>query len=191
MENLSSNPNSITLTRFSYFLKPIKNTHPSARFTLYDAYRYITGPDAREATEKLRIIKTIDIKEARTFKAEHFDYCTFSGVFDKRSDQALVSHSGLICLDFDHLDDLPSVRRKLLDDDYFETQLLFTSPSGDGLKWIVAIDLAKASHLDYFQGISNYLKCEYNLTTDPSGKDISRACFLPHDPDCYINPKNL
>jgi hypothetical protein len=26
---------------------------------------------------------------------------------------------------------------------------------------------------------------------DKSGKDVSRACFLPHDPEAYINPKNL
>lgn len=95
------------------------------------------------------------------------------------------------CLDFDHLDDIHFVRRKLLDDDYFETQLLFTSPSGNGLKWIVEIDPSKASHLDYFLGIQNYLKLEYGLEIDPSGKDICRACFLPHDPQCYINPKLL
>lgn len=180
-----------TLTRFSFFPKPVKNTHPSARFTLADAYRYITGPDAREATQKLRIIKQNDPKMARLFKAANFDYCTFSGLFETRSDKALISHSGLMCLDFDHLENLLEVRAALMLDQYFETQLLFTSPSGDGLKWIVAIDLSKASHLDYFLAIQNYLKSDYGLEVDPSGKDISRACFLPHDPDCFINPKIL
>jgi hypothetical protein len=26
---------------------------------------------------------------------------------------------------------------------------------------------------------------------DKSGSDVSRACFLPYDPDCFINPKYL
>ena len=27
-----------------------------------------------------------------------------------------------------------------------------------------------------------------SVEPDKSGKDISRACFLPHDPEAYINP---
>ena len=157
--------------------------------TLVDVYDYIIGPTAVNRTRELRSIT--DIKEARKYKSRYFDYCTFSGTFDSRSEQALKQHSGLLCLDFDHLKNLEEVRQKLLDDDYLETQLLFISPSGNGLKWIVEIDLTKASHLDYFLGIQNYLKLEYGLEIDPSGKDICRACFLPHDPQCYINPKLL
>jgi VirE N-terminal domain. len=184
MEKSSNNP-----VRFSFFPKPIKNTIPSARFTLADAYRYITGPMARQATQELRLQPTV--KDARTFKAANFDYVTFSGLFSKRSESALITHSGLLCLDFDHLENLEEVRQQLLNDEYLETQLLFTSPSGNGLKWIIEIDLSQASHLDYFLGIQNYLMHEYNLHVDPSGKDICRACFLPHDPNCYINPKQL
>lgn len=176
-------------TRFSFFPKPIKNTIPSARFTLADAYRYITGPMARQTTQELRLQPTV--KDARTFKAANFDYVTFSGLFSKRSESALIAHSGLLCLDFDHLENLEEVRQQLLNDEYLETQLLFTSPSGNGLKWIIEIDLSQASHLDYFLGIQNYLKQTYNLIDDPSGKDTCRACFLPHDPNCYINPKQL
>ena len=174
---------------FSFFPAPIKNTIPVLRMTLADAYEYITGPTAISRTRELR--SKTDIKEARKFKSEKFDYCTFSGIFSKRSDQALVQHSGLLCLDFDHLKNLEEVRQQLLNDDYFETQLLFVSPSGDGLKWIIEIDLSQTTHADYFRAVANYLKQTYNVDVDQSGKDISRACFLPYDPDCYINPKNL
>lgn len=175
--------------RFSFFSRPITNIRPCANFALSDAYKYITGDFALESTSKLRSIA--DIKIARTFKAANFDYVTFSGLFSKRNEKAQISHSGLLCLDFDHLENLDKVRWLLLNDEYFETQLLFTSPSGHGLKWVIEIDLSKASHLDYFNGVSNYLKQTYNLTADPSGKDICRACFLPYDPNCYINPKKL
>ena len=174
---------------FSFFPAPIKNTIPVLKMTLADAYEYITGPTAVSRTRELR--SKTNIKEARKFKSEKFDYCTFSGLFSKRSDQALVQHSGLLCLDFDHLKNLEEVRQQLLNDDYFETQLLFVSPSGDGLKWIINIDISQTTHADYFRAVANYLKQTYNIDVDQSGKDVSRACFLPYDPDCYINPKNL
>ena len=174
---------------FSFFPAPIKNTIPVLKMTLADAYEYITGPTAVSRTRELR--SKTDNKESRKFKSEKFDYCTFSGIFSKRSDQALVQHSGLLCLDFDHLTNLEEVRQWLLNDDYFETQLLFVSPSGDGLKWIINIDISKTTHADYFRAVANYLKQTYNVDVDQSGKDICRACFLPHDPNCYINPKNL
>ena len=184
MEKSSNNP-----ARFSFFPKPIRNIIPSARFTLADAYRYITSPMARQATHELRLQS--NVQDARIFKAANFDYVTFSGLFSKRNEKAQIAHSGLLCLDFDHLENLDKVRWHLLNDEYFETQLLFTSPSGHGLKWVIEINLATASHLDYFNGVSNYLKQTYNLSADPSGKDTCRACFLPHDPNCYINPKQL
>jgi hypothetical protein len=31
----------------------------------------------------------------------------------------------------------------------------------------------------------------YQLEVDKSGKDISRACFLPYDSEVFINPKYL
>lgn len=192
-----SHPQSILLMKtssnktalFSFFPAPIKNTIPVLKMTLADAYEYITGPTAVSRTHELR--SKTDIKEARKFKSEKFDYCTFSGLFSKRSDQALVQHSGLLCLDFDHLKNLEEVRQQLLNDDYFETQLLFVSPSSNGLKWIIEIDISQTTHADYFRAVANYLKQTYNIDVDQSGKDVSRACFLPYDPDCYINPKNL
>lgn len=95
----------------------------------------------------------------------------------------------MLALDFDGLPQPDTLREKLLQDEYFETELLFLSPSGNGLKWIIPIDLLKATHLDYFNSISNYILHTYGLRVDPSGKDISRACFLPHDPNIFINPK--
>lgn len=177
------------LCQFSFFASPINNTRPSKNFTLLDAYRYIIGDTAKERTLKLRSFA--DAKQSRMFKAANFDYCTFSGTFTSRSDKALIKHSGLLCIDFDHLQNLDSLRSQLLQDEYFDTQLLFRSPSGDGLKWIVEIDLSQASHADYFRAVANYLFQTYGVEADKSGKDISRACFLPHDPNCFINSKYL
>ena len=177
------------LRAFSFYSSPINNTKPSNIFTLMDAYNYVIGSRAIHNTRQLRAIK--DSNYAKKFKASHFDYCTFSGTFQYRNDKALIKQSGLLCVDFDHLDNIEEVKNKLLQDEYFDTMLMFVSPSGNGLKWIVEIDIEKASHKDWFNAISNYLMHTHSLHADKSGKDISRACFLPHDPFCYINPKLL
>ncbi|MGY5846622.1 BT4734/BF3469 family protein [Salegentibacter sp. HM20] len=169
---------------FSIFQAPIRNTIPAKEVTLPEVYRYIKGKALKQLTENYR--KLSDPKERRKFKANHFHYVCFSGVFRKRSDDQLLQHSNLLCLDFDHLENLPKTRHLLLKDKLIKTCLLFTSPSGDGLKWIVKIDTDCATHRDYFNSISNYLKSTYNLTPDPSGKDISRACFLCHDPEAVL-----
>lgn len=177
------------LKQFSFFSSPITNTKPSKNFTLLDAYYYIKGDTAKERTKKLRSFA--DAKQSRMFKAANFDYCTFSGTFTTRTDKALINHSGLLCIDFDHLPKLDSLRSQLLKDEYFDTQLLFRSPSGDGLKWVIEIDISQTTHADYFRAVANYLFQTYGIEADKSGKDISRACFLPHDPNCFINPKYL
>ncbi len=174
---------------FNFYKAPITNTKPESAFTLLDAYHYIIGDTAKERTEKLRSFA--DAKQSRMYKAANFDYCTFSGTFTTRTDKALIKHSGLLCIDFDHLQNLDSLRSQLLHDEYFDTQLLFRSPSGDGLKWVIEIDISQTPHADYFRAVANYLFQTYGVVADKSGKDISRACFLPHDLNCFINPKYL
>lgn len=174
---------------FSYFSKPITNTTPTKEVGLIDVYKLIKSECFSQPTISLRSIT--DPKEARKYKALHFDYVTFSGTFSKRNANNLKKHSGLLTIDFDKITDLQSLKEKLLSDKYFETELLFQSPSGDGLKWIIPIDLTMAKHQNYFKAVSNYILHTYRLEIDQSGKDISRACFLPHDSDIYINPKYL
>ncbi len=171
---------------FSFFKSPITNIKPHKAVTLLQIYNAIKGNYYSDRTQKLRAIS--DVRQARLFKAANFDYCTFSGTFTTRNDKALIKHSGLLCLDFDHLQNVNFLRDKLLRDEYFDTQLLFVSPSGDGLKWIISIDNATATHDNYFAAVANYILQTYGVAVDKSGRDISRACFLPHDSEAYINP---
>ena len=41
------------------------------------------------------------------------------------------------------------------------------------------------------QTLRNHLCFHHGIDPDKSGSDVSRACFLPYDPDCFINPKYL
>ena len=179
----------VHIPKFSYFKAPVSNIIPAKDITLLEAFKLIKSEPCRDRTNRLRSITSK--AEARKFKASKFDYATFSGTFSKRNDKALLNHSGLLTIDFDHIPNLLQLKNQLLSDEYFETELLFISPSGDGLKWIISIDITVSTHQNFFNAIANYIKEVYQVEVDKSGKDISRACFLPHDPDVFINPKYL
>ena len=172
----------------SFFKAPVRNVFPAETLRLHQVFELITSDKYKKITEDLRAIT--DVKEARKFKANHFDYVTFSGVFEKRNDNNLKQHSNLLTIDFDHLENLQELRKQLLNDEYFETEMLFTSPSGDGLKWIIRIDISEVTHSEYFTAVANYIKHNYNIEVDQSGKDVSRACFLPYDPTAFLHKRH-
>ncbi len=176
----------LDLPLFSYFRKPVSNVNQFKDLTIIEAYEMIKSESFRKNTEFLRNLKST--KEARLYKATNFNYVTFSGTFTTRNNDGLRKHSGLMAIDFDHVEDIGKLKETLLNDPCLDTELMFVSPSGDGLKWIVPVNIDKATHLDHFRAIEGYLKEKYDLNIDPSGKDVSRACFLPCDPDAYINP---
>ena len=171
---------------FSYFRMPIQNLQPQAQWTILDAWHYITSDDAAETTRQLRTIK--DPKERQAFKAWHFDYATFSGTFKQRGKDGLIRHSGLICLHFDHLTKPQQLQERLLKDEYFETMLLFRSPGGNGLKWVIPIELGTSTQERFFDALWWYCRKTYGITPDRQCRDVGRACSLPYDPEAYINP---
>lgn len=186
--NLDINFKSTWQAKCSFFKAPIRNVFPSETMWLNQIYKLIKSDKYKDITNTFRTLS--DPKEARKFKANNFDYATFSGVFKKRADKELVKHSYLLTLDFDHLENVLELKNILLNDEYLETELLFTSPSGKGLKWIIRIDISEVTHAEYFLAIANYIKHTYNIEVDQSGKDVSRACFLSYDPTAFLNKRH-
>lgn len=163
------------IPRVSYFKPPVKNILPNAHLSLREIHEIITGNSLRMVTEELRAIK--EPAKRRAYKASHFPYVTFAGTFDRRKDDRLEHPSFLLVFDFDKLEQLEEVKHALLSDRFLQTELLFTSPSGNGLKWVIRRDPG-SRHQEYFRAVENYLQRSYNLKVDPSGRDVSRACFL-------------
>lgn len=129
---------------------------------------------------KLR--QTTDPKEKLKIKKQLPSIC-FSGIFSKREDKGLITHSGLIAIDFDHINErLSELKDRLRKDKH--TFLLFTSPSGDGLKLVVKIPPDIKTHSLSAAALTDYYK-EEKLD---EFKDVSRICFESYDPDVYFNP---
>lgn len=109
----------------------------------------------------------------------------FSGTFSKRSDNSIIEHSGLICLDFDNFKsaELMDQAKNGFKDDSF-THAVFTSPSGNGLKVIVKIPKDIDNHKLYFNALRDYYNTE---EFDVTSKNLSRVCYESYDPDIYVN----
>ena len=124
----------------SFFNSPISNTLPRCCATVKQIYAYIISSRAKENTEMLRSL--VDGGIRRAYKAQNFDYVTFSGIFNVRKSDGLVSHSGFMCFDIDHIESeerLQEIKSLLVNDSLLHTVLLFRSPSGNGVKWVVEV----------------------------------------------------
>ena len=187
------------MMKIQFYTAPITNTSSRQALNLAEVYQYITtDAAAQQHTTALRdIIARIATgeaieAEARAYKANHFDFVLFSGLFRSRTDAGLFVHSGLLCLDMDHLggpEAVSTLRQQLLHDPCFPTLLLFTSPGGDGVKWVIYIDQQRCpSHHTWFLALEQYVKERYGVAIDRKCSNLSRACFLPHDPNCYLHP---
>ena len=176
--------------RFSYYRGGIAATLPYAAITPLQLYTVLTGGRHRARTEAIRAAPVGSPQRAELKKG--LDYVTPAGTFTHRANAGLVKASGLLPLDFDHVPDVGAARAALLADILLapELVLLFTSPSGDGLKAFVRTDLA-AAHLDTFRAYADYLGRTYaalGLVPDEAGKDVARACFVPYAPDAWLAP---
>lgn len=173
----------------SYFNPPITNKVPFRTASLGEVARIVRSGMLALETQTLRGIS--DKAEARSYKGRNFPYVTPAGVFSYCNDQSLIRHSGVLCVDLDHLKDVERTKRLLIEDKHFATPFAFRSPSGDGLKWFLRIDLTKCDHQTWFQAVRNYLLDTYkDLTTenvDSHVGNLSRACFLCYDPTAYVN----
>jgi hypothetical protein len=174
----------VTQKCISHYGKSVYQKYEKERLSLVDAYKKITSEEYMEVTQELRTIQDEDA--AKEYKMTNFEHSRFSGVFYYSTNDGLKRHSGYMVLDFDHLDeDLREVASKLITDPCFYTLLLFKSPSGAGLKWVIPVDISQGGHKECFESIALYLKNTYGLIADPACCNVSRTCFLPYDPECY------
>ena len=127
---------------------------------------------------------------------------TFSGTFEQKSvyvkkkgifemvskrDEHLKDYTGLMIIDIDKLSEKEAIRiKKLFPDDDF-LFCAFDSPSG-GIKMLYEVDAPSDYHKTAsFEQVKEHVELMYGVTVDPSGKNISRLCYVSYDPEVYVN----
>ena len=172
-------PNTVTI------FQNIRETEtPFFKDVTYILQRIKEGKN-QELVKKIRQEKN---KTKRNDLKKNLPAICFSGQFNKRSDSAIVEHSGLICLDFDGY---PKKKDLLEDKERFQKNKfiysVFVSPSGNGLKVLVKIPADQDNHSKYF----NSLKKEFDSAYfDTTSKNLSRVCYESYDRLLHINPNS-
>lgn len=139
---------------------------------------------ALQRIQKGKSRSTIDAVRAGNGDKTKLPVVCFSGQFARRSDDALMEHSGLIILDFDKLDDVDEIKHELAEDKYILA--IWVSPSGNGLKALVHLKFP-TQHRAQFNALEEYFLKHYGLQMDGSGRNESRACFESYDPEMIVN----
>lgn len=185
--NLYEGSFTINLPLFTFYRKPVSNTAPYSNINLIQLFQAITGDYYKRTTLHYR-----QTKES-SYKAKNFDHVTIAGIFNKRSKEGLEQRSGYAVFDFDHVPDPERVKQLLMHDEKLTPELVFTSPSGDGVK-AVLYDSDMATHEFFYQLVTSYIERKYPEIypfMDAKTKDIARTCFLCYDPQAYIKPQYL
>ena len=116
---------------------------------------------------------------------------TPSAVFtEKRQMPFLEMYSGFVHLDFDKLtlEQLQTAFAIISKISY--TSLCFISPSGNGLKVFVEVSTELEHHDIAYLQVQKYYEDATGLKADPSCKDVTRLCFMSHDPNAYRTIQN-
>lgn len=172
-------------TKISVFKSLFESKDVPFDISLTDVYSRIkTGNDILK--DKINKIRTSSDKEEVSNLKKTLVAIMFNGTFTERNDNSLKEHSGCCVFDYDKYptaDDMEDERKKLMADPY--TLMLFTSPSGNGLKQIVRIPKStKEDHKRRFKAYQAYIKSDF---FDCKNQNVSRVCFESYDPNIYIN----
>jgi hypothetical protein len=152
-----------------------------------NAPHHVSVSTALDRIKKGQSKTTIDaVRSGNKDAKKKLPVVCFSGEFASRADDALFEHSGILVLDFDHID-VAQAKGALATDDYVYS--CWVSPSGDGLKALVKVTNPER-HRDHFRALRTYFHKQYDLEVDESGINESRACFESYDPELILNPES-
>lgn len=177
--------------KFSFF-NGATSTNPAGTLTLAALVERIrTCPDLARKTARVRELQGNARKEAK----RELPAVTFGGVFSYRANDKLTAYSWLLVIDFDDVPDAPGLREAVASHPC--CLLAFVSPSGNGVKAVFRldtggldtsdVDAVQAFHRRAFNALQADCEARYGVKVDPSGKDVSRLCFLSFDPDVRVN----
>ena len=105
----------------------------------------------------------------------------------------LLESSGFVIIDIDHISEtglsLQELKDRISEDRELGVRLVFTSPSGDGLKVVCRVSSQitdKDSYKTAYNSLRHFINSKYGEIVDKSGSDIDRLCLLCCDRDARI-----
>lgn len=185
------------------FRKERKTDLSEAKLTFYESVRLTTGSKIT-LQETLVSIKDNTYRDVITLGRNaleigdmaqyedvksHLPAVTFSGYFEgAHKAENIKKYTNLIIVDIDDVTKVQALKIRKKVSNNRHTLAIWLSPSARGVKILIKIDGNPKVHKHWFNSVMYYLEEEFELEIDKSGSDVSRLCYLSHDPDIYINP---
>ncbi|MDE0041847.1 MAG: PriCT-2 domain-containing protein, partial [Candidatus Poribacteria bacterium] len=147
------------------------------------------GFGLKRKTSRARTLATKNKNAYRKFKGRQLPAFTAAGVFSRRNRNGLVSHSGLLVLDYDDVETQNLARIKALAAEVTHTAAAFISPSGNGIKVLVTVEPKPSDavmHTAAWRAAAACYDEVLSAVADSSGKDLPRLTLLAHDPSAYL-----
>jgi hypothetical protein len=165
--------------------------------SLAKLHKALLNPDGPVAIlqRRLQAIRGIDPSQYRKQKTA-LPYVVCADFHPKVRRKENFLNTERFILDLDHISDagiqLDEMRNTLQNDSRVE--LLYTSPSGDGLKVFFRLDQPindSAYYAAFYKSFALKLQIGYQLheVLDIKTHDVSRCCFVSYDAHAYYNPE--
>jgi hypothetical protein len=172
-------------TIFKEFSKPIEKK------SLILIGKDIMSDKYKTEVEEIRMLILKGNKAEADNKKKQLLAFTPSAVFsEKRQMPFLEMYSGFVHLDFDKLTPEHLQTAFAIISEISYTSLCFLSPSGNGLKVFVEVSTELEYHDIAYLQVQKYYEDATGLKADPSCKDVTRLCFMSHDPNAYRTIQN-
>ena len=151
--------------------------------TWIDSNKYIAGKDD-ELDKKFREQKS----QMPAFIS--------AGEFENAYNDGISLYYGYITIDVDKIINVhPRILINSITSEDKSIAMAFISPSGKGIKFIHCLDYRGLTtiediqifHNSAFEALKKRYLDKYTINIDESGRDISRKCFISHDPEAYWN----
>ncbi|MBL0200654.1 MAG: DUF3987 domain-containing protein [Chitinophagaceae bacterium] len=172
-------------TIFKNFATPVENV------SLIILSNWIASGKYKAQVEEIRDLIAQGKTEEAQAKKQQLPAFTPSATFtEKRLLPNMENYSGFVHLDFDKLtpEQLNAAFQIIAAIPY--TFICFISPSGNGLKVFIEVNTGAEYHDTAYQQVMEYYQNATGLKADVKCKDITRLCFVSHDPQLYKNIYN-
>lgn len=180
------------------------NTANGKMLNLQQIHKCIRGEMGGKFIQKIAEIRAIQDNDYKTRHEKQKETksklpCVeFNAICNgSRSSSSATCATGYIIMDIDGLckDDLSTaklmaetLRDNLMGNTKLGVVLSFISPSGEGVKALVRVPFVTIGNFtDAFNCVKYFFEREYGIECDPAPKDISRVCFISHDPEAKID----
>lgn len=142
-------------------------------------------------------VRAVQAKDERKrLKLGTLPAAAFSGTFSRRANDALLAHSGFVCLDFDDVADPRTLRDQLAQHPH--VAVAWVSVSGTGVKALVPVEIVDpgtgecrtpADDAEHKAACAEVFALFPDASLDQACKDVARLCYVSHDPDLRTTPE--